>query len=41
MSWIWKSPCADPVPGQDDLDSCVMKRENDLRRDLGLTEKSE
>ncbi len=27
--------CADPAPGQPDLESCVMRRENDLRAELG------
>ncbi len=28
--------CSDPAPGQPDLESCVMQRENELRRELGL-----
>jgi hypothetical protein len=30
------SHCEDPHPGQDPLGSCVMQRENDLRREMGL-----
>src|SRR5436190_9129405 len=32
--------CDDPVPGERELDSCVMKRENELRRYLGLRPRS-
>ncbi len=28
--------CPDPRPGQPDLESCVMRRENELRREIGL-----
>jgi hypothetical protein len=28
--------CDDPLPGQHETDSCVMRRENDLRKELGL-----
>jgi hypothetical protein len=28
--------CPDPTPGQHDLDSCVMQRENGLRAEIGL-----
>lgn len=31
--------CPDPAPGQPPLESCVMQRENDLRRELGLKER--
>jgi hypothetical protein len=27
--------CADPAPGEPEMDSCVMKRENDLRAEIG------
>jgi hypothetical protein len=30
------SHCSDPVPRQSELASCVMQRENDLRREMGL-----
>jgi hypothetical protein len=33
--------CPDPLPGEVDSESCVMKRENGLRRDLGLAERRE
>jgi hypothetical protein len=32
--------CADPVTGQKAMDSCVMQRENDLRAELGLAQRS-
>lgn len=28
--------CRDPLPGEADLASCVMQRENDLRREMGM-----
>jgi hypothetical protein len=31
--------CPDPAPGDDALDSCVLKRENGLRLELGLEAK--
>jgi hypothetical protein len=31
------SSCKDPLPGQEDLDSCVMRRENQMRTELGRT----
>lgn len=36
-TWSLASHCRDPLPGQRELDSCVMQRENELRAELGLS----
>lgn len=33
--------CADPAPGEPALDSCVMRRENDMRLELGIAPRPE
>lgn len=37
QTWSLRSHCPDPIPGQRELESCVMQRENELRVELGLS----